>query len=511
MNSQLKISSMIAVLLLAVFIAACSSSSTDVQVSTPPVVVGKQFSGDTLRGTIFGTVPNTYPAGSAKAGQPHTTYYMDSAVIVPAGDTLLIQPGITIIMLNTGQTNPAGAPEFQVYGSMICAGQKGSPIYLTAQPSKRKYASLTDINSDALWGGIECAGVGNPLAANGSGDLILKWTHVEFAGGASAVSDPIVKASGTRYAIWYENPTGHFIMEDCWVTGSTDDPLRVSGGKISIFRNVVECCAPTSGDFNFKTGTVGDVAYNLFIGICTNGPKSANTNGTSIACNVNIYNNTIVTCGWRCVKPSRAGSTNIEDGARGTVYNNLIVNCRTGFRLLDAPLADTANTAYGYQYYYGSLDTIVHLFYPNTSNVGGLEVPKAGDVAGAAKANDPSFVSYNVEQFPASVFQTFPASYASQLSYPALNMMRSMDENGNPRFTDVSTTFKSDFHLAPGSKAIGKAYTGVVKLNNGTPVAVPIANCPVATDANHIFGTYNTKGLGADFGAYQTDGSGNQQ
>lgn len=510
MSSQFKISSIIAVLLLAVFMSACSSTSTEVQVSTPPIVIGKQFSGDTLRGIIRGTVPNTYPPGTPKAGQPHTTYYMDSSVIIQATDTLLIQPGITIIMLNTGQTNPAGAPEFQVYGSMICAGEKGKPIYLTAQPNKHNYASLTDINSDALWGGIECAGVGNSLAPNGSGDLIIKWTHIEFAGGASAVSDPIVKASGARYAVWYQNPKGNFIMEDSWLTGSTDDPLRCSGGKISIFRNVIECAAPTTGDFNMKTGTVGDIAYNVFVGIATNGPKLANTNGITPECNVNIYNNTIVTCGWRVVKPSRAGSTNIEDGARGTVFNNLIVNCRTGFRLLENPLADTANTAYGYQYYYGSVDTIVHMFYPNKNNVGGVEVPKPGDVAGTAKANDPKFVGYNVEQFPASIFATFPASYTSQLPYPAVNLMRSMDENGNSRFADVTTSFKSDFHLQPASPCVGKAFTGVVKTNAGSTITIPMnLGIPLKSSSNPFGATQ--KGLGADFGAYQTDGSGNAQ
>ncbi len=511
MNSQFKLSGIIALLMLAAFLPACKTSPTSVTVSTPPLVVGKQFSGDTLRGQIQGTVPNTYPAGTAKAGQPHTTYYMDSTVIIPLNDTLLIQSGITIIMLNTGPTNPVGAPEFQVYGTFICAGQKGAPIYLTVPANLRKYASLTDATSPTLWGGIECAGASNKLTNQGSGDLILKWTHIEFAGGASAVSDPIVSSGGTRYAVWYQNPNGHFIMEDSWLTGSTDDPLRVSGGKISIFRNVVECAAPTSGDFNFKTGTVGDIAYNVFIGICTNGPKLANTNGITPECNVNIYNNTMVTCGWRVTKPSRGGSTDIEDGARGTEYNNLIVNCRVGFRLYDAPIADTADTQYGYQYYYGSVDTIVSLFYPSDANVGGVQNKRPGDVAGAAKANDPKFVGYVVDQFPPAVFATFPAPFQSQLAYPALNLMRSMDENGNPRFTDVQTPFKSDFHLGTGSKAIANGYTGAVKLNNGTAVSVPIATCPAATDANHIFGTYNVKGLGADMGAYQTDGSGNQQ
>jgi hypothetical protein len=519
MNSKLKLSSIIVIVLFAGFISACKNNPTAVTVSTPPPIIGKQVTGDTLRGTLSGTVPNI------QNGKAHPIYYMDASVIIPQGDTLLIQPGITIYMLNTGSTNAKGSPDFQVFGSLICAGQKGAPIYLTVPAALRKYSALTDNTSNSLWGGIEGAGPTNSLNQTPSGDIILKWTHIEFAGATSVVGDPIVKSGGTRYALWFNSPTANFIMEDSWITGSTDDPLRVTTGRISIFRNVVECASPNTGDFNMKVGTVGDIAYNLFIGIATNGPKLANPNGGPIPCNVNIYNNTIVTGGWRVNKPSRAGSINIEDGARGTVFNNLIVNCRTGFRLYDQPtLPDTANTQYGYQWYYGSVDTIVHLFYPNVNNVGGIEKPKPGDVAGLAKANDPKFVSYNVDQFPASVFAIFPASFGGQndqTPYPALNLMRSMDENGNQRFVDVPTNaFKSDFHLAPGSPAANHAYTGIVKTNSGTSLSVPMTVdqkpgssplVPVATDVNHVFGTYGVKGLGADYGAYQTDGSGNQQ
>jgi hypothetical protein len=517
MNSKLKLSSIIAVVLLAAFMSACKSdNSTQVTVSTPPPVIGKQVTGDTLRGTLSGTVPNT------QNGKAHPIYYMDASVIIPKGDTLLIQSGITIYMLNTGSANPKGSPDFQVYGSLVCAGQKGAPIYLTVPANLRQYSALTDNTSNSLWGGIEGAGATNTLTGAASGDIILKWTHIEFAGATSVVGDPIVKSGGTRYALWFNSPNANFIMEDSWITGSTDDPLRVTTGHLSIFRNVVECAAPTSGDFNMKVGAVGDIAYNLFIGGATNGPKLANPSGGPVPCNVNIYNNTVVTCGWRVNKPSRAGSINIEDGARGTVFNNLIVNCRTGFRLYDVPtLPDTANTQYGYQYYYGSVDTIVHLFYPNVNNIGGIEAKKTGDVAGVAKQNDPKFVNYNVDQFPASAFATFPAIYTDQLAIPAINLMRSMDENGNQRFTDVPTTaFKSDFHLTASSPAVGKGYTGAVKTNSGVTLSIPMTVdqkpgsaplIPAATDANHVFGTYGVKGLGADYGAYQTDGTGNQQ
>ena len=109
-----------------------------------------------------------------------------------------------------------------------------------------------------------------------------------------------------------------------------------------------------------KSGTQGDIAStNLFIGIATNGSKLANTGGENPECNVNIYNNTYITDGWRCTKTGRAGSIDIESAARGVVYNNLIVNCRTGYRMLGgSTVGDTANTFADYQFYYGSTDSI---------------------------------------------------------------------------------------------------------------------------------------------------------
>ena len=457
--------------------------------------------GDTIGG-INRQIANYY----LQAGK---TYYMDSSVVIPKGDTLLIQQGVTVIALNTGISNAAGSPEFQVFGTMICDGRKGAPIYLTVSQNLRQYANLTDVNSGSLWGGIECAAPNNPLAPAGSGDLILKWTHVEFAGGSAAASDPIVKGGGARYAVWYENPNGHFIMEDSWITGSTDDPLRVSGGKIAIFRNVIEGCAPTSGDFNFKSGTVGDIAYNLCIGICTNGPKLANTGGLNPETNVNIYNNTIVTCGWRVTESGRAGSTDIEGGARGLEYNNLIVNCRTGFRLLGGTsAADTSNTFYDYQWYYGSVDSIVSHF--NSATDGGVQVWKQHDVHGGAGQNNPMFVAYNPDQFPAGQWNTFPMALTSQ-PVP-MNIVRTMDEKGSQRFTDVSTSFKSDFHLQANSPCVGKAYTGQVIDALGNPIKIPMTSVGVQdSSATNPYGVVGRVGLGKDFGAYQIDGSGNQQ
>ena len=469
-------------IMLPLVISACSSS-TSVQLSQPPPQIGSVVTGDTLQGQIKGTLAQG------------KTYYMVKDVIVNKGDTLLIQPGVTVMVL--GSMAQTGTPEFQINGTFISYGTQAQPIYLTVPASLHLYNNLVT----GLWGGI--------AGSTTSGDIIVKWTHVEFAGGSSGPNDPIYGAGSARYAIWFENPASNFIMEDSWITGAVDDPVRVSGGKLEIFRNVFECNSNTSGDGpNIKAGSVGDMAYNLVIGTCTNGPKLANKGGINPQTGVNIYNNTFITCGWRCNLTARAGSTDIEQGAYGIEYNNLIVNCRTGFRLVANPLADTADTYYDYQWYYGSIDSVV-LHFCNDNLDGGLQVIKPHDKAGVAKANNPMFVNYNVDQIPASHL-TFADPFPQ---IPVMNVKSCTPS----RFSDQSENFTSDFHLASGSPCIGTAYSGAIKTNPwqtavyapNTTIAVPMNVCPQYSNTNP-YGA-KTQGLGKDFGAYQTDATGNQQ
>ncbi|MFI5201391.1 MAG: hypothetical protein ACHQNE_03295 [Candidatus Kapaibacterium sp.] len=455
--------------------------------------VGNPISMDTVHGNLFGAFQT---GRTLLAGR---TYYMDSDVIVPAGDTLLLQPGVTVIVL--GSTLQFGTPEFQVFGTFISFGTKSQPNYLTVPANLHSYQNLMT----GLWGGIACA--------LNSGDLILKWTHIEYAGGAAGPNDPINKPGAARYGIWFENPTGNLIIEDSWITGSDNDPVRVNGGKISIFRNVFESNANTSGDGpNIKSGTVGDMAYNLFVGTSTNGPKLSNKGSLNPQTGINIYNNTIVTCGWRCVLSARAGSTDIEQGAYGIEYNNIIVNCRTGFRLVASPVADTADTYYDYQWYYGSSDSIV-LHFCNDNLDGGVQWRKPHDKIGPTGANDPMFVNYNANQVSAARF-TFADPFSSQLPVENVKLC------SPSRFSDAPVSFTSDFHLASGSPCIGTAYTGAIKTTVatsvyptvGTTIKVPMNAVTSIKSASNPYGAdYTTLGLGKDFGAYQSDGSGNQQ
>ncbi|HTD40091.1 MAG TPA: hypothetical protein VK671_05685, partial [Mucilaginibacter sp.] len=330
-------------------LAACSKKSDKVIVSVPLLQVGKPISNS-------GTLPAGTYKGTMLANQ---TYTVSGDITVNAGDTLLIQKGVTIKMTN-------GA-NFIVNGDLISLGTKDAPVTIT-DPRRSKTTGSSTVATDSAyvggWGGI--------YASNTSKLVVIKWTHLDFGGAAlKALPFPATAGlkAGSQYVLFFENPTGVFIMEDSWIYGSPDDATRFYGGYYNIMRNTMEKCGSTGGDgFNAKGSAVGNMAYNLIIGGATNGTKTASDGTTAGPCQFTMYNNTYVNDGFRNtgVYGARSGSVEIENNSRALVYNNLIVDCNFGVRIAGGPggakvyLADTLTnttgpifkTAYGYNFYY---------------------------------------------------------------------------------------------------------------------------------------------------------------
>src|SRR5262249_47200642 len=170
---------------------------------------------------------------------------------------------------------------------------------------------------------------------------------------------------------------------------------RILHGHVSIMRNTFEVCGGSGGEaLNLKNGVVGDVGYNLVIGAATNAFKISNSGGGPIQNKTYLYNNTMLNCGFRQLKAGRGGSIDYEKGAQGKCYNNIIINCRFGFRL--TPNADTLNTAYDNQFFYANDQRLINQFY-TTDGVG---KPKSHDIRSTTpKSNNPLFANYDVDQF----------------------------------------------------------------------------------------------------------------
>ncbi|MFC0514936.1 hypothetical protein ACFFGT_12030 [Mucilaginibacter angelicae] len=465
-------------------LASCSKKSDNAVVSTPLIQVGKPISN-------AGTLAAGSYKGTMLAGQ---TYTVGGDITINAGDTLLIQKGVTINMTN-------GA-NFIVNGDLISAGTKDAPITITDPSKSKKTGPSTAGGDDAYkggWGGIYCS--------NTSKLVVIKWTHLDFGGAAlKALPFPASAglAAGNQYILFFENPTGVFILEDSWLYGSPDDATRFYGGYLNIMRNTMEKCGGVGGDgFNAKGSSAGNMAYNLIIGGATNGTKTASDGTTAGPCQFSIYNNTYVNDGFRNtgVYGARSGSVEIENNSRALVYNNLIVDCNFGVRIAGGPggakvyLADTTlnasalfpKTSYGYNYYYADNTAIANQFVPTSVAQAVVTHPQATDIP-------------NMAAFLGATY-TFGKVYDGS----------SLVGKNNPMFVNYTLPATADFwvtqasvdsynfHLQAGSPAAGKGTT------SATLVKPITANIPV----DPTFGSSEITLPGADMGCYQLNGNGN--
>jgi hypothetical protein len=448
-------------------VSACHKAE-NAKISAIVVNSGNTITSDTLSGSVKGTL---------LSGR---TYYFASNITVNGGDTLLMQAGSKLIALGDGMTWQT-APEIFVHGTFISLGTQANPNYITvsnaaslkAQAAQQNYTNVFQ----GWWGGI-FAEPGPVTAADPTpkgGDMIIKWTHLEFAGGPSGPDDDQVvytPQGSPRWTIYFANISKNFVLEDSWIYGSRDDGMRVAGGHVDISRNTYELCGVAAGEAcNLKSGSVGDIDYNMVIGAATNAFKISDAGSTGTQCNINCYNNTIVNCGWRQSSTSgHGGSIDFEKSAKGNAYNNMIVNCAVGLRILSS--ADYKNIVFNNQLFYGYNAAIVGTFYATD----GKETFAANDIySSTPQNNNPQFYGYDVNAYN---YTSFPAPVTANNQTPLIVMV------GN-----------SSFHIPNTSPAYGKGTTAFSSYNTGTSTG---AYAP------------NVTAPGSDIGAYQVNGNGNQ-
>jgi hypothetical protein len=453
------------------FFASCKKWSDEkLTLATAELPVAQPISDAT---PLCGSIKGTMLRGK--------TYTIGCDVTINAGDTLIIQPGAHINV-----KNKAG---IFVKGSLLSLGTKTEQIFITVDSLSllKNDAPNQDPSHDPAfsggWAGLYCA-PSCPM-------LILKWTHVEFGGAGLSIAQAALvnQSAGAAYSILFQNPNGIFVMEDSWLYGGVDDPIRISNGKICFMRSTFEKAGFHGGDcLNCKGGTVGDMAYNLFVGIATNGQKASNKGlpvGASQT-NIRMWNNTFVSCGWRQIQTGRGANINFEEGAKGMAYNNLMVNCKFGLRIVSNPAADTVNIRYGNNYEYADSLVTANQIYPTNAGLsGGWTVPQTTDIPDYhlfLPANYHFGDSYDgtpVVQQNKPLFYNFPLPVPGQIP-----------------LAGVQAVSNYDFRLQPGSPAIGKGYTGFSPLG-----AVPVGP---------TYGVTEITLPGNDIGAFQLNGSGNQ-
>lgn len=452
------------------FLASCQKSTESVVVSEPLYQVGQKVSTKVpLAGSIKGTLSSD------------STYTVGGDVIINENDTLVIQPGAKINF-------PGTAPYcFVVKGTLLSLGTQAKPISFSVPSAVKTDTYGADPTKDpaykGLWGGI--------YGETTFKKIIIKWTKIEFAGGKLGTSPVSFMANGaTSYGIATKNPTGIFVLEDSWIYGSIDDPIRLFGCKMNIMRNTFEKCGFTGGEaVNIKSGVEGIFAYNLVIGMATNGPKASNNGGVNPQTNIQMYNNTLVHNGYRRAAAGRGGSLNFEEGSRGGYWNNLMINCKYGPRIVGATanysgnalvVADTANIKYSNNFNYVDSLKIANEIYP----VGFATKPNATDIPAPS-----SFLPAGYK-----VGQAYDGSAVVGKNNPQfVNFPLPMQAN---RLADISFVGTYNFRLQPTSPALGKGTTDVTILN-----VVPV---------DPKFGATALTPPNKDLGCYPSDGSGNK-
>lgn len=390
--------------------------------------------------------------GTLESGK---TYFITGDLIIPEGEEIVAEEGVTIIV----ESNPNQIGyEITNNGTFVSLGTQQNPNLISVPEEMR---TLDNVFA-GLWGGIQCSDKADAV--------VLKWTRMEYVGGEGGPGTP--RAGKIRYGLWTLSDQTEVVLENNWFYGAKDDFYRPVGGKLNIVGNVFEMCGLDGGDvINIKGGTVGNIAYNVVIGTATNAFKPSDDGESTIQTNFGIFNNTILNGGHRRAGTNRGSNINFENGARGFAYNNIIVNCKNGIRIVED--ADIQNIDYDYNMYYANAQELVDEFIPSDS----ASEPRPNDIVGGVGENNPLFMNYDVEQFSY-------AQYTSGEMQPAeMNRMQNNGETHNLR-------------LSPNSPALGAGVT------NFQPV-----NVEFTLTGNRA---PNIPSPNADMGAYPSDGSGNQ-
>ena len=284
-----------------------------------------------------------YPVGSIVWTKDTT---LAESVKIPEGASLYIEPGVTV----TCKSDVQVPIEIVVLGNLYCMGTAEHPVTITSNTRK-----------PADWGGIICG--------YNSGEVVLNHVDVAYAGATPTESSISfqnqlfkTKIDGGVPAFHFCNVNGKFVMANSFFHDNYNDQTYFTGGSGIIYN----CIFADSGNavdggeaINVKSGCKLDIANNIIYNACTNAFKLSNAPITETIplTQINVYNNTMVDCGWRRSKNSKGGCIWLEKAIAPTFVSNLIVDCRYGMKQPKKDGADIANSRIAPNFYYASTET----------------------------------------------------------------------------------------------------------------------------------------------------------
>ncbi|WP_207535908.1 right-handed parallel beta-helix repeat-containing protein [Desertivirga arenae] len=369
------------------FVTSCSKDGE-------PVVEEKPVVSDNVSGEVSGTW---------KKGN---TYKVTGHLEIPAGKSLTVEEGVTILM-----SNSTLKPEIIVKGNLYLLGTGSNPVKVTVPEELKTTANQWG----ALWGGI--------IAASTSSEIVINNSEINYGGAVTTEASPSVKAGLYKAAagehvpfLYYSNTAGKLVVTNSTISHFNEDGMYIEGGNVIIAKNKFYTTGEAGGEsVNLKSGVIADVAFNLMYSPNTNAMKLSNSGERSPQLHIVGYNNTVINAGWR--RPTaKGGSLWVEKAAYAELYNNLLVNSRYGIKR-DKGNPEDNRSKFTNTFYYGSTETGVLQFQPNTEIIAGTNDVISTVVA----ANDPQFESYplNTDNLNA-VFNTSWDFHLKSTS-PALN------------------------------------------------------------------------------------------
>lgn len=282
-----------------------------------------------------------------------STIEVASHILVPEGKSLIIEPGVTVVISSSGVGVNHVPVEFTVDGNLYCLGTAEKPVRFTVDESLR-----TEENTFAgLWGGI--------VAGAACSEMVIDHTIIEYTGGQVIEGSPAAEngyytAGDDAYPqITTNNVNGKYVITNSILRNGWSDGIYMMGGNAIIAGNIFSANGYDGAEaVNIKSGCKVDVAGNIMFSPNTNGLKLSSSDQSEVRHQalVQAYNNTIINAGWRR-DGEKGGCIYVEEMANVSVFNNLLVNCK--FRAItpayDEPGSedcyDSENSMIDYNFY----------------------------------------------------------------------------------------------------------------------------------------------------------------
>ncbi|MGN1248409.1 MAG: right-handed parallel beta-helix repeat-containing protein [Paludibacteraceae bacterium] len=346
--------------------------------------------------------------------------HLDRHLVVPEGESLTIEPGVTVIVANGGVGVNHVPVEIEVKGNLYALGTEAQPITFSVAPELRTEANTFK----GLWGGIVAYESCDEMALE---HVIIEYTGAQVIEGSPAAVEGVYTAGDDMYPqITTNNINGRYVITDCVIRNGASDGIYMMGGSAIISRNTFVANGYTGAEaVNMKAGVIADIAGNLMFSPNTNGLKlsSSGQSETRGQMKATAYNNTIVNAGWRR-DGEKGGCIYVEKNALVTIVNNLMVNCK--FRAMTPSYKDPNKSDGGFD----DKSVIDYNFYASGSQT----TPIVGDATvgnpaeGYAQENknynpaidvhsqiskpdqllDPQFVSFDIHQVSLTAYALDP-------------------------------------------------------------------------------------------------------